>query len=186
MESSRRDLLRFQYDLAWSFFDYHLDRLQDGDFLWEPGPLCWTMHVRAEGGWEPDWAADQPDPVPVPTIAWTSWHLGWWLTGVLEHAAGRPAPDPSEVGWPGVGRPAVEWLRELGARWGSVLDQLDDEILDGPASFPWPAEADRSVADTAGWVNAELMKNAAEIGTQRLLRASGQVRPASAAGDDPS
>ena len=173
MESSRRDLLRWQFDLAWSFFEYHLERLEEADFLFEPGPLAWTMHAQPDGRWTPDWAESAPDPIPVPTIAWTSWHLGWWLSSALEHSGGRAALDPLEVAWPGVGEPAVAWLRDLGAQWAAVLDALDDDTLDGAASFPWPPDAERTVADMAAWVNAELMKNAAEIGTVRLLRASG-------------
>ncbi|MBT0771731.1 DinB family protein [Kineosporia sp. J2-2] len=172
MESLRRDLLRWQFDLAWSFFEYHLERLEDADFLWEPGPLSWTMHPGPDGTWTPDWADSEPDPIPTPTIAWTSWHLGWWLNAVVDQAAGLDARDPSLVPWPGVGEPAVTWLRELGVRWREVLDHLGDDVLDGPSSFPWPTDTGRTVADTAAWVNAELMKNAAEIGTLRLLRAS--------------
>ncbi|MCD5316428.1 DinB family protein [Kineosporia babensis] len=175
MESSRRDLLRWQFDLAWSFFEYHLERLEDGDFLWEPGPLCWTMNPQADGTWEPDWAESEPDPIPVPTIAWTSWHLTWWLGSALEQAAGREPLDPLTVAWPGVGEPAVTLLRELGAQWVAVLDGLDDETLAAATSYPWPADAGRTVADTAAWVNAELMKNAAEIGTLRLMKASGET-----------
>lgn len=172
MESSRRDLLRWQFDLAWSFFEYHLQRLEDADFLWEPGPLCWTMQAQPDGTWVPDWAESEPDPIPFPTIAWTSWHLGWWLGSSLEQASGRVPLEPQDVAWPGVGEPTITWLRELGAQWAAVLDAVTEETLDGPSSYPWPTDAGRSVADTAAWVNAELMKNAAEIGSVRLLRAS--------------
>ncbi|GLY32181.1 DinB family protein [Kineosporia sp. NBRC 101731] len=176
MESPRRDLLRWQFDLAWSFFEYHLERLESEDFLWEPGPLCWTLHAQADGSWVPDWAESQPDPIPVPTIAWTSWHLGWWLGAALDQAHGGAPRDPSEVEYPGIGDAAVDWLRTLGSQWRGLLEEIADEALDAPSSFPWPVEAERSLADMAGWVNAELMKNAAEIGTLRLLRASA-VRP---------
>ncbi len=148
MESPRRDLLRWQFDLAWSFFEYHLERLEEADFLWEPGPLCWTMNAQPDGSWVPDWAESEPDPIPVPTIAWTSCTC-WWLGSALEHAAGRPPLDPFDVTWPGVGEPASNWLRELGVAWVAVLDALDDETLDAPASYPWPADAGRTVADTA-------------------------------------
>jgi hypothetical protein len=42
--------------------------------------------------------------------------------------------------------------------------------LDAIAPFPWPSRPDRTVADMVAWVNAELMKNVAEIGQQRILR----------------
>ncbi|WP_422395020.1 hypothetical protein [Nocardia vulneris] len=39
-------------------------------------------------------------------------------------------------------------------------------------TFSWPDEGGKSVAHTLAWVNAELMKNAAEIGQLRLLHAT--------------
>ncbi|WP_039791591.1 DinB family protein [Amycolatopsis sp. ATCC 39116] len=161
-------LLRWQFDLTWSLADLHLSALTPADFRWEPGPLTW--HVREAGdGWTIDWADTEPDPVPVPTIAWIAWHVGWWWSVTLNHAHGRRPRERESVGWPG-DENAVAWLRELAADWGGVLDRLSDP--DAPAAFPWPAEAGLTVAHQAAWVNAELMKNAAEIGQLRLLRAA--------------
>jgi hypothetical protein len=60
-------------------------------------------------------------------------------------------------------------LRDLRREWLSVLDRLTDTDLDTTAPFPWPPDTDRTVAHTVAWVNAELMKNAAELGQLRLL-----------------
>ncbi len=161
-------LLRWQFDLTWSLADLHLSALTPADFRWEPGPLTW--HVRpAADGWTIDWADTEPDPVPVPTIAWITWHVGWWWSVALDHAHGRPPREREAVGWPG-DENAVAWLRELAADWGGVLDRLSE--MDAPAAFPWPPEAGLTVAHQAAWVNAELMKNVAEIGQLRLLRAA--------------
>src|SRR5205823_5335738 len=84
-----RDVLRWQFDLAWSLLELYLNRLEPSDFLWQPAPGCFTVHPTADGGWEADWA------------------------------------DP-----------------------------------------------ERTVAHMVAWVNAELMKNAAEIGQLRLLHAA--------------
>jgi hypothetical protein len=27
--------------------------------------------------WQFDWAETEPDPVPVPTIGWLTWHIMW-------------------------------------------------------------------------------------------------------------
>ncbi|MFE7802416.1 hypothetical protein [Nocardia sp. NPDC057440] len=50
----------------------------------------------------------------------------------------------------------------------------DGNLTPGPAALaaPWPADAALTVAHLAGWVNTEPMKNAAEIGQLRLLRAA--------------
>ncbi|OZV75534.1 damage-inducible protein DinB [Micromonospora echinospora] len=165
-------LARWQFDLTWSLFEYHLDRLEPEDFRWEPAPLCWTMRTGPDGGWAPDWADTEPDPVPVPTIGWLTWHLGWWWSVTLDHLEGRTPRERTDVHWPGPGEPTVAWLRDLRVQWLAVLDRLTDADLDRPAAFPWQDDPAHTVAHTLGWVNAELMKNVAEIGQLRLLRAA--------------
>ncbi|MEV6910066.1 DinB family protein [Amycolatopsis sp. NPDC051071] len=172
MPVSRSGLSRWQFDLTWSLFEYHLDRLKPGDFLWEPSDLCWT--VREDGGvWSADWAGTEPDPVPVPTIAWLTWHIGWWWSVTLDHANQRTPREREDVTWPGDGESAVEWLRGLREEWLAVLDRLTDAELDTDSAYPWAKEAGLTFAHTIAWVNSELMKNASEIGQLRLLRVSG-------------
>jgi hypothetical protein len=77
------------------------------------------------------------------------------------------------VAWPGPDA-TVGWLRGLHAEWVAVLDGLTDADLAAPARFPWPSDAGMSVAQMLGWANAELMKNTAELGQLRLLRAAGR------------
>lgn len=172
MHVSRSDLLRRQFDLTWSLFEYHLERLESEDFLWEPAALCWTVRPDAAGRWVPDWADSEPDPVPVPTIGWVSWHIGWWWGTALDHARGRTPRERTDITWPGDGPAAVEWLRGLRAEWVSVLERFTDDELDAAAHFPPQADPAYTVADMAAWVNAELMKNVAEIGQLRMLRAA--------------
>ena len=101
MDESRRELLRWQFELTWSLFEYHLVRLQPDDYLWEPAELCWTLRQGPGGVWTPDWADSEPDPVPVPTIAWLTWHIGWWWTVTLDHTLGRTPQERAEIRWPG-------------------------------------------------------------------------------------
>lgn len=56
--------------------------------------------------------------------------------------------------------------------WLAVLERLTDADLDLTAPFPWQSNPARTVAHMVGWVNSELMKNTAEIGQLRLLRAA--------------
>lgn len=165
-------LLRWQFDLTWSLFEYHLERLEPADFLWEPAPLCWSVRRGPDGRWNPDWADTEPDPVPAPTIGWLTWHIGWWWTVTMDHLRERPPRQRTDVGWPGAGGPTVTWLRELRAEWLGLLDRLTDADLDSTARFPWDDESGLTVTHTICWVNAELMKNASEIGQLRLLRAA--------------
>ncbi|WP_055697254.1 DinB family protein [Streptomyces silaceus] len=170
MKPSQCALLSWQFELTWSLFEYHLERLEPEDFLWEPAELCWTLRPDSEGRWVPDWADEEPDPVPVPTIAWVGWHLGWWLGVATDHAAGRPPRERAEILWPGE-QAAADWLRRARDDWAGALERLTDEDLECPATFPWRDDPRFTLAHTAAWVNAELMKNVAEIGQLRLLRA---------------
>ncbi|MEV6278620.1 DinB family protein [Nocardia sp. NPDC051832] len=172
MDTSCSAVLRWQFDLVWALFEYHLERLETADFLWEPAELCWTLRQDESGVWVPDWADAEPDPIPVPTIGWVSWHIGWWWTVTIDHLRHRPIHDRAEVEWPGPGSAAVDWLRDLRTEWSQLLDQISEADLAAAATFPWPDDPGKSVAHTVAWVNAELMKNAAEIGQLRLLRAA--------------
>ena len=165
-------MLRWQFDLAWSLLEHHLNRLEPGDFLWQPAPGCFTVRPTADGVWVADWADPEPDPPPNPTIAWLIWHIGWWWTVTIEHVQGRTPPDRSDVIWPGDGASAVAWLRSLRPQWLAALDLLFEADLEAIAPFPWQNNPERTVAHMVAWVNAELMKNAAEIGQLRLLRAA--------------
>lgn len=165
-------LLRWQFDMVWALFEYHLERLESDDFLWEPTPLTWTVRPGADGVWRPDWADVEPDPVPVPTIGWVSWHIGWWWSVTLDHARGRTPRAREDIPWPGDGAAAVAWLRDLRAEWLAALDGLTAADLAATAPFPWRNDPEHTVAHMVGWVNAELMKNVAEIGQLRMLRAA--------------
>ncbi|MEU0539637.1 DinB family protein [Nocardia sp. NPDC005978] len=172
MTTSRTDVLRDQFELVWALLDYHLERLDDHDFGWEPAQLTWTVRADGNGGWVPDWADSEPDPIPVPTVAWLTWHIGWWWTVAIDHGRHRTPHERTEIRWPGPGSATIEWLRDLRAQWLDILDTITDAELDAPAEFPWPSDAGKAVAHAVAWVNAELMKNAAEIGQLRLLRAA--------------
>lgn len=152
--------------------ELHLEELQPKDFLWEPSTCCWTVRRDADGVWVPDWEESEPEPVPVPTIAWITWHIGWWWSVTLDHAQQRAPRERGEIVWPGVGQATVTWLRALRLEWLEVLDRLTDADLDATAPFPWQDSPELTIAHMLAWVNSELMKNTAEIGQLRLLRAA--------------
>ncbi|MBO0676314.1 DinB family protein [Mycolicibacterium sp. S2-37] len=160
-----------QFELAWALADLHLSALVAEDFLWEPGPLVWTVRPDAAGVWRVDWADTEPDPIPVPTIGWLSWHLTWWWSVASAHLAGDTPPDRTEVTWPGSAE-AVAALRDLAHGWRTTLAAMTTADLQRPAPFPWGADSGRTVEDMVLWAHVELTKNIAEIGLLRLLRAA--------------
>ncbi len=175
VDGTRLGLLRWQLHLCWSLAGYHLPALTDELCLWEPAPGAWTVRRGRDGKWRPDWSEPEPDPSPGASVGWISWHLGWWWSEMLDHALGRRPPPREEVFWPGSATAAVDWITGLHDRWRDFLDGCSEPDLDEPFPFPWPEP--RPLAVAAGWVNAELMKNLAEIG---VLRHTWQARRATA------
>ncbi len=163
--------LQRQFDLAWALTDLHLSALSDDDFLWEPTGLVWTMRMDDTGRWCPDWAETEPEPIPVPTIGWISWHIVFWWSSALDAVTGRPLRPPAEIAWPGPAD-AVPAIRALHAQWREVLARLSPADLDAPCAFPWGPDAQRTVADMVLWLNIELAKNGSEIGLLRMMRAT--------------
>lgn len=176
MNRERILLLRKQFNLTWALAEVHLAVLNDEDVFWAPAALHWTVHQGEDGHWRPDWDLSEdgtePDPVPVPTVGWVCWHLGWWWSTMLDHLRGRVPRDREDVYWPGTAESTVAWLRRLSGEYLELFDDLDDSLLDGPSSFPWAPETERTVAETLAWANVELMKNISEIGQLRILRAA--------------
>jgi DinB superfamily len=169
-------VFRWQFDLTWSLLDGHLGALQDDDYLWEPVDGCWTVREVSPGVWLPDWEEPEPVPAPPSTIGWVAWHIGWWWTETIARASGSVPPSRSEIGWPGSASATATWLNGLRTSWLGVLDRLTEDDLEAIAPYPWQDRQDRTVAHMIGWVNAELMKNAAEIGNLRFLRAAELAR----------
>ena len=114
---------------------------------------------------------------PTTSLAWLTWHLQWWLGDVLAEAEVAAAVERAEVAWPGSAEGVRSELRRLAGAWRSVLDSLTDDDLGKPTSARYPAVIG-SWSRLVGWVNVELMKNAAEIGS--VVLAFQAVTPAGA------
>ncbi|MFD3481543.1 DinB family protein [Streptomyces sp. NPDC058665] len=170
----RVDLLVRQLDMSWALFEYFLKDLDDRASLWEPSTDCWTVRQDPEGNWVADWQVPEPDPVPSTSIAWLTWHIGFWWTTTLTHCFGTEAPPRESIHWPGTTEATTEWLTSLKDSWRTELLQLTDADLDSKdrtAGLPWGEGVE--LVHVASWLNFELTKNVAEIGlTQRAYQTS--------------
>jgi DinB superfamily len=165
-------VMRTQFTIVWSLLSFSLDPLTDDECFWSPVADDRTCTVRrnAAGDWVADWSGVETEPYPVATIAWLTWHIGWWWTTTIAHLIGEPVPARTEITWPGTADATKRWLAGLRERWLDILDTLTDDQFAETATFPWASRPDRTVADAIAWVNAELMKNTAEIGQLRIIR----------------
>lgn len=169
LDDSRRYLLR-QFDTAWRLARVHLEGLETTECLWRPADR--GLHVRRgdDGLWRADWPEHEGYALGPPSIAWLTWHLGFWWSMVLDRSFGTGSLSREAVTWPGEAAAVREWLVGLADQWRMALEGLTDEDLGSSQRTRWPFQA-RPFGDVVAWCNLELTKNAAEIGYARFLHA---------------
>jgi hypothetical protein len=158
---ARRVLLQRQLDVMWRFAtDFVVDQVDLELALWKPSPHVCTVHQTADG-WVADWPNEEESPLPDATIAWLLWHIEWWWWDTIATVAGQPGLAPSDHRWSG----GTSGLVQAKRAWDRVLAEVD---LDGLVA--WHLPKPQPVWFIAGWVNAELSKNLAEINQLKTLR----------------
>jgi hypothetical protein len=162
-----RQGLEFQLEMAWALLEYHLAGLGTEECLWRPAGLGPHVHEHS-GVWRADWPETEAYSAGPPSIAWLTWHIGFWWSSVLDHSFGRQRLRREDVTWPGSAEATRVWLTELKGQWSERLRSLSPDELRSTERSRWPF-ADRPFYEIGGWLNLELMKNAAEIGYCRFL-----------------
>ena len=159
-----------QFETAWKLATLHLDGLTTEECLWRPARH--GLHVRRDDGgqWRADWPTHQGYDIGPPSIAWLTWHLGFWWSMVLDHSFGNATLSRTDVAWPGTAVDVREWIGRLQQQWRSALDELTADDLRATQRTRWPVQ-NRPFGDIVAWTNLELVKNAAEIGYARFLYA---------------
>lgn len=85
-------------DYVWARVRGRLDDLGDEEYLWEPVAGCWT--VRPGHPPTADRVFPDPEPAPVTTIAWRTWHIAVeCVDGYSERAFAAKALDLGEQEW---------------------------------------------------------------------------------------
>lgn len=176
MPDTTLDCLARQFGTAWSLAQYHLDGLSTEECLWRPAAVGPHVHRSADGCWHADWPAHEGYGIGPPSIAWLTWHVGYWWSTVLDRSFGAGTLAREDVTWPGDAAATCHWLGDLARRWQAVLGSLDDDDLRSSQRTHWPF-ASQPFVNVIAWLNLELMKNAAEIGYARFLYAARGHRP---------
>jgi hypothetical protein len=178
MADEARDYLIRQFETAWKLTSFHLDRLGTEECLWRPAREGLHVHRGDDGMWRADWPDHERYDLGPSSIAWITWHVGFWWSMVLDHSFGDGTLSREQVVWPGNADDVREWLGRLQREWRAVLEHATDDDLRAAQRTRWPFR-DRPFGDVIAWVNVELTKNAAEIGYARFLYAVRDARPAS-------
>jgi hypothetical protein len=131
------------------------------------------LHVhRADNDvWLADWPESESYDIGPASIAWLTWHVGFWWTMVLDHSFGSGSVQRSQIFWPGDADGVRTWIASLERDWLESIEALSDAELQSLENTRWPFLG-RPFADVIAWVNLELTKNAAEIGYARFLFAA--------------
>ncbi|WP_374275475.1 DinB family protein [Brevundimonas sp.] len=165
-----RDVLLRQWNTARALLDHHLADLTTEACLWRPAPVGLHLTRDASGAWHGEWPTHEGYDLGPPSIGWTSWHLGMWLSLALAHTHSHARPTRNDVRWPGSGPDAASWIADLADRWRAAAEALPASDWASTGRTRWPF-TDRSFADLFAWSVVELTKNAAEIGQGRFLYA---------------
>ena len=166
----RATLLR-QFDTAWKLAQYHLDGLTTDECLWRPASAGLHVHQQVDGSWRAEWPTHEGYDLGPASIAWITWHMGFWWSMVLDHSFGGAALTREQVAWPGSADGVRAWLGGFASEWRGRVDELSDNELSAPTLTRWPV-TDRPFADVVAWATVELTKNAAELGYARFLHAA--------------
>lgn len=168
MANEARDYLSRQFEIAWMLTSYHLDGLSTEECLWRPAQVGLHVHPAPDGTWSADWPEREGYDIGPASIAWLTWHVGFWWSMALDHSFGDGTLTRERVTWPGDAEGVRRWFNALRERWLRALEGLTDDDLRSSSRTRWPFQ-DRPFGDVLAWANLELMKNAAEIGYARFL-----------------
>lgn len=164
-----KEEILFQLDIGWQLFLYHCTDLEDEEALW-----CKTSHglqVRRQAEmWVADWPDTEAYTIGPPSIAWILWHMMYWWKGTLSASKENQILEREEVIWPGSVALAIQELKGCYDDWAAFLGAMTEQEFRSGELCRWPFEG-KSMYALALWLNAELMKNVAEIGAGRFLYA---------------
>src|SRR5205814_10075990 len=140
MASEARDYLQRQLDMAWKLAKLHLDGLTTDECVWRPASEGLHVHQGADGKWRPDWPDHEGYDLGPPSIAWVTWHIGFWWSMVLDHSFGRGTLVRESVLWPGAASVLRAWLGGHHAQWRAVLEKMTDDELRSTRRTAWPSK----------------------------------------------
>ncbi len=156
-----------------------LDDLSDAEYRWEPAPNAWTLRRRGEarsamaaggGEWVLDFEYPEPDPSPVPTIAW---RLGHVIVGVfaMRNAShfGGEAIDYASAQWAPDADGALAQLDAAYAGWVDGVRSLGEARLAEPVGASEGPFAALPYGALVLHINREAIHHLAEVALLRDL-----------------
>jgi hypothetical protein len=181
--TDRIGLLLDQLRTSREFAAERLAGLTDDEYFWEPAPGAWSVRRRCEaaspgtygaGDWRLEYAAPDPEPAPVTTIAWRLGHLfaGFALRWEWTFGGRQKLGDALEFA--GTAAEALDRLWDIVDRWHDDVAALSDGQLDTVGFGQFPRGLDRHLPFVCivWWMNRELIHHTAEAALLRDLWAA--------------
>jgi|SRR5690554_1595204 len=156
--------------MCWQLYIYHIDNLEEAEAIWAFSPNCLQVR-KQDDDWCIDWPESESYEIGPFSIAWVMWHIIYWWSMALNYNFGDGTLKKEDIPWTGSVEKAKATIRLLHDKWVLKLNELGEEEYHLSKYSKWPLQ-DRNFADIGLWLNAELMKNAAEIGYGRFLFAA--------------
>lgn len=156
-------------DHVWPRLRVRLQGLGDAEHLWEPVPDCWSVRDGVV-----DQVAPSPEPPPVTTIAWRTWHVGSATLDrfsrlLFDHAT-LPF-TPADLRWFDAAEASIGALDLAWSGFSTAVATLDEAAFEhqlGPSFGPMAAA---TRGDALLHVADELIHHGAEIALLRDLYA---------------
>ncbi len=157
-------------DRAWNPLTPRLAGLTDAEYDWEPAPDAWTVRPDAHNVWHADWTEPEPDPAPVTTIAWRTWHIAVdCLDDYSSRAFDTSATGLTETAWVATWAEADELMTRAWTTFRAGVAARNDADLLTPLGPRFPMNAERTYLDLALHAEREIIHHGAEIALLRDL-----------------
>jgi hypothetical protein len=158
-------------DYSWGRVRGRMEGLEDDEYLWRPVTPSWSV-VRVGDRYEVERDVPPPDPAPLTTIAWLTWHLGVeCLDGYTERSFGPDARalDLAPLQWFPTASGALEALDVQWAVFRERYGSIPDDLLAAPLGPSWGVWAEASWADMLQHVADELIHHGSQVAMLRDL-----------------
>jgi hypothetical protein len=165
-------LLLSSLDYVWSRIRERLNGLTADEYLWEPGPGCWSVRPGPDGSWQVERPSPEPVPPPMTTIAWRLWHIGSeCLAGYTAKGLGPWPLKVRDREWYTAPDDAIEALDVAWAAFRAGLGELGEDGLWQPLGAGWHEYAADPWAGLVLHAQDEMSHHGAEIALLRDLYA---------------
>lgn len=88
MADEARGYLSRQFEIAWMLTDYHLEGLSTEECLCRPASQVPHVHPAPDGTWRADWPEREGYDIGPASIAWLTWHVGFWWSSSATSSRG--------------------------------------------------------------------------------------------------